>query len=152
MNEQARNKDRMRALLAAVDAGDLESVLTFYDEDYHDHDASEARRGAESHHTVLRHAFRQFYGAFSGTRHSIDDIVAEGDRVAVRISVEARHTGEIFGIPPSGQIIRNESIVIYRFEDGRIRERWCRERDSTRTLLLDALRRATATAEPADPR
>jgi hypothetical protein len=29
-------------------------------------------------------------------------------------------------------VIRNDSMVIYRFEDGRIRERWCRERSSTR--------------------
>jgi len=137
------NKQRIRDLLAAVDAGDLEAALTFYSPDYYDHDASEARAGVGAHAAGMRHAFAAFYAAFTGTRHSIEDLVAEGDRVVARISVEARHTGEIMGIPATGRIIRNESIVIYRFEDGRIIERWCRERHST-CALLEAAAGATA--------
>jgi predicted ester cyclase len=145
MTEQATNKARIRELLAAVDAGELEAVLSFYSPDYYDHDTSEARSGDASHAALLRHAFSAFYSAFSDTRHTIGDIIAEGDRVAVRIAVEARHTGELFGIPASGQIVRNDSIVIYRFEAGYIRERWCRERHSTRGLLMEAARSGTIT-------
>jgi ketosteroid isomerase-like protein len=135
MDEEARNKQLLRALLAAVDAGDLDAALRFYSPDYFDHDASEARSGPGPHAAILRGAFLEFYSAFSETRHVIEDILAEGDRVAARIAVEARHTGPIQGLEPSGQIIRNDSIVIYRFEGGLIRERWCRERHTTRFLL-----------------
>src|SRR5687767_9216248 len=48
-----------------------------------------ARRG-DSPVNDLRRAFTAFYAAFSDTRHSVDDLVADGDRVAARISVEAR--------------------------------------------------------------
>ena len=144
MTQQENNKQRIRDLLAAVDAGDLEAALTFYSPEYYDHDASESRAGGGAHAAGLRHAFAAFYAAFTGTRHSIDDLVAEGDRVVARISVEARHTGEIMGVPATGRAIRNESIVIYRFEDGLIRERWCRERSSTRALLEDAARAAAS--------
>jgi C-1 hydroxylase len=140
MTEQARNKAALRDMLAATDAGDLDAVVAFYSPDYVDHDASESRGGDRTHASALRPAFARFYSAFSGTRHVLEDMVAEGDRVAARISVEAKHTGEILGIAATGQVIRNESLVIYRFEEGRIRERWCRERYSTRDLLEAAAR------------
>ena len=84
---------------------------------------------------ALEKAFRLFAAAFSETRHTLHDAIEEGDRLAARISVQARHTGALWGYGPSGRIVRNDSIVIYRFVDGRIRERWCRERRSTRSLL-----------------
>jgi len=140
MSEAQANVERLRALLAAVDAGDIDAALACYAPDYHDHDASDARAGADAL-TALRHGFRMFAEAFSDVQHSLDDAIADGDRVAARISVEARHTGAIFGVPPTGRLVRNDSIVIYRFERGLIRERWCRERRATRELL-----RAAATA------
>lgn len=136
MGAQVTNKPRLRALLAASDAGDIDAALKFYAQDYIDHDTTEARQGGGGTPLeALREAFRMFNAAFSDTRHALHDAVEEGDRVAARISVEARHTGSLWGHPPSGRILRNDSIVIYRFVDGRIRERWCRERQSTRSLL-----------------
>ena len=136
MAEQA-NARRLQELLSAVDRGQLDRVLSFYAPGYHDHDASESREGGD-HLTTLRSAFARFSAAFSEVRHSLDDVIAQGDKVAARISVSARHTGELFGIPPTGAVIHNDSLVIYRFEDGLIRERWCRERSSTRALLQEA--------------
>jgi predicted ester cyclase len=135
MSEQESNKDALRQLLAAVDRGDLDGALDFYSPEYVDHDASEGRSQSADATNNLRTAFRMFAAAFSDTRHVIEDLVAEGDRVVARISVQSRHTGEMFGVPPTGNTVRNDSIVIYRFEGGRIRERWCRERTSTRALL-----------------
>lgn len=133
MAEQ-ENSQRLRDLLTAVDRGEIDRVMSFYSRDYYDHDASESRQGANPSMT-LRAAFGGFYAAFSEVRHSLDDVVAQGDNVAARISVSARHTGELFGIAPTGRVIHNDSLVIYRFEGGLIRERWCRERLSTRALL-----------------
>ena len=136
MATQASNKPRLRYLLAASDEGDIDGALRFFAPDYVDHDATEARQGAGGMSLeALRDAFRLFSAAFSNTRHTLHDTVEEGDRVAARISVETCHTGSLWGFAPSGRILRNDSIVIYRFVDGRIRERWCRERQSTRSLL-----------------
>ena len=136
MARQASNKARLRGLLSASDAGDIDGALRFYAPDYVDHDATEARQGAGgSSLEGLRDAFRLFSAAFSETRHTVHDAIEEGDRVAARVSVQARHTGALWGCAPTGRILRNDSIVIYRFVDGRIRERWCRERRTTRSLL-----------------
>jgi predicted ester cyclase len=128
------HKARLVELLRAVDAGELQRVLSFYHPQYHDHDASEARQGG-NHVEALAAAFPRFYAAFTDVRHSLDDMIGEGDKVAARISVEARHTGELFGIAPTGKLVYNDSIVIYRFESGLIRERWCRERRSTHAAV-----------------
>jgi predicted ester cyclase len=133
MSEQA-NKERLRELLAAADSGDIDHLLTFYAPNYFDHDASVARAGTD-HRSALGLAFPRFQAAFSDTRHIIEDLIAEGDKVVARIAVETRHTGPYNGIPATGQMLRNDSIVIYRFENGQIRERWCRERHSTQELL-----------------
>jgi predicted ester cyclase len=136
MGPQAGNKSRLRGLLLASDAGDIDGALEFYAPDYIDHDASEARQASsETPLESLRDAFALFKAAFGDTRHTLHDAIEEGDRVAARISVEARHTGRMWRTEPSGRVVRNDSIVIYRFVDGRIRERWCRERKTTRSLL-----------------
>jgi len=133
--ESESNKRAIRELLAAVDRGDLDHVLSFYSPEYVDHDATEARSGARTAIEGLRPAFSAFYESFEETRHTIDDLFAEGDRVALRITVEAVHARPILGIPASGRKVANDSIVIYRFRDGKIIERWCRERRSTREII-----------------
>ena len=135
MSAQGSNKSRLRELLVASDRGDIDAALGFYAPDYEDHDLTEARQGDGTRLEALRNGFRSFSAAFSDVRHTVHDAIEEGDRVAARISVEARHTGALWGFAPSGRIVRNDSIVIYRFVDGQIRERWCRERRSTRSLL-----------------
>ena len=65
-----------------------------------------------------------FQKAFPDTRHTIEDLVAEGDRVAARISACGTHTGELFGQAPTGRVVTLTGITIYRLVDGRIVERW----------------------------
>jgi predicted ester cyclase len=62
--------------------------------------------------------------AFSDGRSAIDDIVAEGDRVAWRWTYRARHTGDFQGIPASGKEVALTGITIDRIVDGKFVERW----------------------------
>ena len=140
MHDLERNRQVVERLLAAADAGDHDLVRRFFGADYVDHDPSEARRGA-SPLVVLEQAFEQFRLAFDDVRHTLHETIAERDLVAARISVAAIHRRPLFGIPPSGRLICNDSIVVYRVRDARIVERWCRERRPTRELLLEAGRR-----------
>jgi steroid delta-isomerase-like uncharacterized protein len=55
---------------------------------------------------------------------TIDDIVAEGDRVAARWTLRATHTGEFLGIPPTGRTVEVEEFSHFRFEDGKAKEIW----------------------------
>ncbi len=62
--------------------------------------------------------------AFPDLRHTIDDLVAEGDRVAVRWTMEGTHRAPFAGIPATGKRVTIRAIVIYRFQDGRAAEIW----------------------------
>lgn len=118
-----RNKSVIRRLLAEVDRGNLGVVDECYAPTYVDRTPSPIRGLAEGREGVRR-AFAIFQRAFPDTRHNIDDLVAEGDRVVARISACGTHTGELFGHPPTGQVVTLTGITIYRLVDGQIVERW----------------------------
>ena len=55
---------------------------------------------------------------------TIDDMLAEGDRVVARVAIEGTHLGPFLGHPPSGRMVRMTAINVYRVANGRIVERW----------------------------
>ena len=63
-------------------------------------------------------------GAIPDTHVTIDDILADSDRVAVRVTLQGTHTGHGLGVPPTGRKVSIQGIIIVRLVDGRIREGW----------------------------
>jgi predicted ester cyclase len=55
---------------------------------------------------------------------TIEDLIAEGDKVVMRASVTGTHQGEYMGLPPTGKSITYNEIFIFRFAGGRIAEMW----------------------------
>ncbi len=65
-----------------------------------------------------------FRGAFPDVEVVIEDMVAEGDKVAARCSVRAKHSGDNLGIAASNAPVDFTGIAIARIEDGKIVEAW----------------------------
>jgi steroid delta-isomerase-like uncharacterized protein len=65
-----------------------------------------------------------FRSGMPDLRVDILDMIAEGDKVAVRYTVEGTHEGDLFGVPPTGRRVSIESITVERVSDGKIREHW----------------------------
>jgi predicted ester cyclase len=57
-------------------------------------------------------------------RFEIDDLIAEGDRVAARLTAGARQIGPFMGIEPAGKSYEIGEIHIFRLRDGQIVEHW----------------------------
>ena len=55
---------------------------------------------------------------------TIEDLIAEGDRVVNRWSMTGTHNGELMGIPPTGKKVTSTGISIVRIADGKIAEVW----------------------------
>jgi predicted ester cyclase len=72
-------------------------------------------------------AMAGFWSALTGAHAVERDIFAAGDRVGARFDVEARHTGELWGVPPSGKTARWTAVMIYRIADDRVAEQWAAE-------------------------
>ena len=62
--------------------------------------------------------------AFPDRQVTIEDVVAEGDRVVTRWSSTGTHVGEYMGAPATGKRIKTTAITIYRFEGGKAVEGW----------------------------
>ena len=66
-----------------------------------------------------------FKTAFPDMHATVEDVVAEGDKVVTRVTLRGTHQGEVeeFG-PPTGKQVEIEGITIHRIEDGKIAEEW----------------------------
>ncbi len=62
--------------------------------------------------------------AFSDIRHPIDDMVAEGDEVAVRLRFEGTHTGDFMGVPASGKRFSVEGTAFLRIDGNNVGQLW----------------------------
>jgi steroid delta-isomerase-like uncharacterized protein len=72
----------------------------------------------------LKNATERAHGALTNPRFTIDDIIAEGDRVAVRLTTGATQTGSFMGMPPSGKSYEISEIHIFRLRNGKVIEHW----------------------------
>jgi predicted ester cyclase len=84
----------------------------------------------------LKEAQRRIRAGLSDVAMAIEDIIAEGDRVAVRLTSSARQTGEFAGMPPSGKAYSVSETHIFRLRDGQVIEHW---RDMDRFDLMRQL-------------
>ena len=72
----------------------------------------------------IKEVVSMFRNAMPDLKVVIEDMIAEGDKVAVRYTLEGTHEGELFGVPPTGQRLSIKSISVERVSDGKIREHW----------------------------
>ena len=72
----------------------------------------------------VRAVVDMFRSGMSGLRVVIEDMIAEGDKVATRYTLEGTHEGELFGVPPTGRRLSIKSISVERVSEGKIREHW----------------------------
>ncbi len=64
------------------------------------------------------------YSAFPDLQHTIEDLIAEDDRVVLRVTNRATHKGEFLGLPGTGKQVTITAIAIFRMADGKMAEIW----------------------------
>ena len=62
--------------------------------------------------------------AFPDVTLTLEDLIAEGDRVMSRVTMRCTHKGELEGIPPTGKVITISAFTVFRLVDGKIAEEW----------------------------
>jgi steroid delta-isomerase-like uncharacterized protein len=72
----------------------------------------------------LKRAMERVAGGLADSSFEIEDMIAEGDRVAVRLTASATQVGPFMGLPPSGRRYSIGEIHIFRVRDGWIVEHW----------------------------
>ena len=69
-------------------------------------------------------AMLAIYTAFPDSHYTIEDLVAEGDRVVVRWTSRGTHRGPFRGVAPTGRRVGVTGISIYRMAGGKIVDEW----------------------------
>jgi len=137
------NKEKMRRVLEeAFGQGKVEVIDEVLHADFVCYDPNSESgeiRGADT----IKGEIEYFRNAVPDLTYTVEDQVAEGDKVVSRYTVSGTHQGEFFGIPGSGKRIEMTGINIDRFdESGKLVEEWP-EYD-----LLGAMRQMGAIPEP----
>ena len=111
------NKAIVRRFIEAYNKRNLGLIDDFVAADYVDHTNEVDRKG-------LKQLFNMGLTAFPDWHETIEDIVAEGDKVWVRITYTGTHKGEFMGLPPTSKKITSKGVDIYRIVDGKLAEYW----------------------------
>lgn len=73
---------------------------------------------------ALKQVWAMLLRAFPDLHVAVEDLIAEGDKVACRTTVTGTHQGEYMGVPPTGKVITYNEIFVFRFAAGRLAETW----------------------------
>jgi steroid delta-isomerase-like uncharacterized protein len=57
---------------------------------------------------------------FPDIQWKLEEMVAEGDKIALRLTMTGTHQGTFSGVPPTGKTIKVQSMAFYRISDGQI--------------------------------
>jgi steroid delta-isomerase-like uncharacterized protein len=142
------NKAVIRRLIEEVyNEGNLDVVDELMAPDIFDHAAvPEHQHGIDGFKHVMEWV-RQF--SFD-VHYDIDDIIAEGEKVAVRMTQSGTHTGAVRGISPTGKSFSVDYVHWFRLANGKVAEMWAVRDDLTRLQQLDLIP-APGESEEASP-
>jgi len=120
------NKELARRIIKEwnVVNGDVAKMRALYDKYYapgfiyHDVSTGDMKREQTMQDMVT------YLSAFPDVNYSIDDILAEGDKVVIRCTVQATHKGAFMGIPATGKRIVFKAVEIDKIAGGKIVEAW----------------------------
>ena len=111
------NKAIVRRFIEAMNRQDPSIMNEIVAPDYVNHTKDYAVKGAMDASKMLFKAFPDFHA-------TIEDIIAEGDRVLARVKITGTHTGEYEGLAPTGKKITIRGVDIWRIVNGKFVEGW----------------------------
>jgi predicted ester cyclase len=119
----ADSKSLVQDLQRDIDTGRAEILDKYLSPTYDDHNPPPFASKAPGR-TGVKETFTIALDIFSDFKHVVEDQVAEGDKVATRISGSGKHVGPFLGIPPTNKMVTMSGIAIHRVADGRLVEHW----------------------------
>lgn len=129
------NKAIVRKVYDIIVSGDFDRASEIVDPDAPD---NERPPGTEHPRPKLIETFEQFATevrtAFPDMHITVEDMIAEGDRVAARVAMRGTHQGEFQGIAPTDKRVQVQAMDMFRIADGKIVEHWGHGDDPTDIL------------------
>jgi len=119
--QEEQNKETYRRFVAQLNTGNFEGLERFYHPDYVEHSAPP---GQPANVETIKMVFGMFRHGLPDVEFVIEDLVAEGDKLATLVRGHGTNTGDFFGTPASGHKASWYAYGINRFENGLMIEHW----------------------------
>jgi steroid delta-isomerase-like uncharacterized protein len=117
-----QNKTLVRRFVDEVQSGsNIDAIDELCSPEFVNHSAPPR---VPSNREGVKQVTAMFRQAFPDSYFTVEDMIAEGDKVATRKTFHGTHQGEFMGIPPTGQQVSIRLIDIVRIVDGRVVEHW----------------------------
>lgn len=122
MSVEAKNKSLLRRYVEEVwEKENLEALGSFLSSGYRRHVSGNAYPLTANGQAALLAGFRE---AFPDARLTLEEVVAEGDKLCFRSTVRATHRGSFRDVPPTNRPVVIKLIDIVRVENGKFAEQW----------------------------
>jgi steroid delta-isomerase-like uncharacterized protein len=119
------NEATFRRLHDAVNSGDVERISKTIDEVVEPDVQIRTPLPIEATGAqALKQVWAMLLRAYPDLHVTVEDVIAEGDKVVTRNVVTGTHQGEYMGLAPTGRSVTYNEIFVFRFEGGRIAETW----------------------------
>ena len=117
---QNENVTAIENAVEQMNAGNVDGYLELYADNLTVHGYPPGVEGKAG----VSEFYRSFRKAIDDFDLKVEDVVSEGDTVAGRYRITGKHADELMGVPASGNAIDVEGQSFFRFENGRVAERW----------------------------
>jgi len=124
------NKAIARRIYEIISTGDFDRAEEIVDREAPDNELRPGDPPAKLIDT-FKETFAEAREGFPDLTISIEDVMAEGDRVTARVTMRGTHRGEFQGIAPTGKGVEVRAIDIFRIREGKIVEHWGHADDTT---------------------
>jgi steroid delta-isomerase-like uncharacterized protein len=122
--QETSNKATVRRFLEAMNTGDAELVSQTIDEVFEPDVKQHTPFEVTGTQALKEMVVARLYRAFPDLHITVEELIAEGDKVVEKDMVTGTHQGEYNGLPPTGKSVSYNEIFIMRFVNGRIAEIW----------------------------
>lgn len=125
MGNLTREEQKVKEIVTRFDEeiyrkGNIDAADELVAENFRHHAPFPTPQGREGFKQFLT----QFRQAFPDSTSTTEDVVVDGDKVAVRYTARGTHQGEFMDVPATGNKITVQGISIYRVADGKVTDEW----------------------------
>lgn len=114
------NKAIASRYLESINTGNLDIIDEVVASNYVGHVSGEETHGPEE----LKQSVGMYVEAFPDISFTVEDEIAEGDKVVMRWTMRGTHRGGLMGIAPTGKQITVTGISVHRIEGGKVVDQW----------------------------
>lgn len=115
------NKAIVQKIYDAINTNTLDNLDALIALDVADHNPSP---GTAPGLTGTKQTLSMYHAVFSDLQVTAEDMIANEDKVVVRLTMHGTNTGEFMGLPPTGKQVTMNGIEMFRLVDSKIVERW----------------------------